>query len=96
MLWYLCYVLFIDILIKMIDMISLQEAISIAQEYCDGDILDGSVDTIIPSSSKTPISWVFTIYHKDYDSNVFKTIHGQHVVHLNLWQFPCIFLAQGI
>lgn len=74
MLWYLCYVLFIDILIKMIDMISLQEAISIAQEYCDGDILDGSVDTIIPSSSKTPISWVFTIYHKDYDSNVFKTI----------------------
>lgn len=58
----------------MIDMISLQEAISIAQEYCDGDILDGSVDTIIPSSSKTPISWVFTIYHKDYDSNVFKTI----------------------
>lgn len=58
----------------MIDMISLQEAISIAKEYCDGDILDGSVDTIIPSSSKTPISWVFTIYHKDYDSNVFKTI----------------------
>lgn len=55
-------------------MISLQEAMSIVHEHCDGDILDGSYDTIIPPSSKTPISWEFTVYHRDEDDNVFKTI----------------------
>lgn len=55
-------------------MISLQEATSIAHEHCDGDILNESIDTIIPPSSKTPISWVFNIHHKDYDDNIFKTV----------------------
>lgn len=55
-------------------MISLQEAISIAHEHCDGDILDESFDTIMTPSSKYPYSWRFTIYHKDYDGNTFQTI----------------------
>ena len=54
-------------------MISLQEATSIAQEHCDGDILKVSSDTIMAPSSKFPISWVFTIHHKDYDDNIYET-----------------------
>ena len=55
-------------------MISLQEAISIAEEHCEGDVLERSFDTIIVPSSKYPYSWSFTIYHKDYNGNTFQTI----------------------
>lgn len=55
-------------------MIFFEEAKSIAIERCDGDILSISYKSMMISSSHYPISWRFTIYHKDEDSNIWKTI----------------------
>lgn len=55
-------------------MISKEEAKIIAYEHIDGIILQESCMPYMMPSSNRPRSWIFNIYHRNQDKDIFHTI----------------------
>lgn len=54
-------------------MISEQDAINFAIEYCDNEILHKSCECIYNSERYHAIGYIVDILHKDDDNNIFKS-----------------------